>query len=185
MKKTAIIGICLLTMCAVMGFGTACSCSVDSTGIYNAPPGVVKATGPVDDDGDAERIQLNNDGSNKTANITLEETAGQDVVVNRVDWILYDADGDQLAAGAQTFIPPLEVEGGQFHAVHESVAACHVVDAGLVVDVPGEGCQVVPDGDRIVALTVCFPRHLQISGEVPVQEIPRVGVRRIDLRRRQ
>jgi len=125
MRRLGTIGICILAVCAVMGLGAACACGGDDReAYYDTPFGVVKATGPVDDDGNAERIALNNDGTPKSVTITLTEEKDKSVMVTTVTWVLFDPDGGLLLGPTtQTFMPPREIEGeGQISVSIDAIA---------------------------------------------------------------
>ena len=116
MRRLGTIAVCILAIGAAVGLGVACTCGGggDSrTALYETPFGVIKATGPVDDEGNAERIGLNNDGTPKSVRITLSEEKDKDVMLTSVTWILYDPDGGLLIGPTtQNFMPPREIEGG-------------------------------------------------------------------------
>jgi hypothetical protein len=114
MRKTVTISAAVVAMCALLILGSACVCSTAPQGRYGVAYAVVEVQPPVDDEGEPERLSLKNDGTNKSiTDVVLKETRGKDAAVNMVVWTLYDADGAELAGGAQVFMPPEEIEGGK------------------------------------------------------------------------
>lgn len=49
----------------------------------------------------------------KNLTVILKENGKKDVHVEEVNWDFYDVDGDHLAAGHETFIPPITIKSGK------------------------------------------------------------------------
>jgi hypothetical protein len=120
-SRIGAIGICVIAACLIAGLVIG-QVTPNEVGFYLASP-VVKVEGP------AETIlDLN---VTKTVDLTLKKTSGETAMVDTINWVLYDADGNFLTAGSKDFMPPEEITGKESLSIDVKYAGAYTGDGTL------------------------------------------------------